>query len=66
MLNECGNLEIITIFEIYIHVIRYYFGVFILFIRIDIEGVNIHNMILAYDYIWASSHLIEAQFFHAV
>ena len=37
-----------------------------LFIRIDIEGVNIHNMMLAYDYIWASSHLIEAQFFHAV
>ena len=42
------------------------FGAFILFIRIDIEGVNIHNMMLAYDYIWALSHLIEAQFFHAV
>ena len=44
----------------------YHFDAFILFIRIDIEGVNIHNMMLAYDYIWALSHLIKAQFFHAV
>ena len=43
-----------------------YFDAFILFIRIDIEGVNIHNMMLAYDYIWALSHLLEAKFFHAV
>ena len=63
MLNECGNLEIITIIRYYIDAIN---GAFMLFIRIDIEGVNIHNMMLAYDYIWALSHLIKAQFFHAV